>query len=85
LIEVALSVRDTTQRTSTLRPTFEAGVYGGRVCVAWDGNGCLHCLGEIDEKDARDYFAPMTSERASPPSMECLWERTRDGPVRISH
>lgn len=41
----------------------EAGVYGGRVCVAWDGNGCLHCLGEIDEKDVRNYFS-TSEERA---------------------
>lgn len=34
----------------------QPGVYGGRVCVAWDGTGCLHCLGEIDEKAARDYL-----------------------------
>src|SRR5260221_655941 len=41
----------------------EPGVYGGRVCVAWDGNGCLHCLGEIDEKDVRSYFS-TDDERA---------------------
>src|SRR5262245_15151548 len=35
----------------------------GRVCVAWDGNGCLHCLGEIDEKDVRSYFS-TSDERA---------------------
>jgi molybdopterin/thiamine biosynthesis adenylyltransferase len=39
------------------------GVYGGRVCIAWDGNGCLHCLGEIDENDVRSYFS-TDDERA---------------------
>jgi molybdopterin/thiamine biosynthesis adenylyltransferase len=41
----------------------EPGVYGGRVCVSWDGNGCLHCLGEIDEKDVRRYLS-TEDERA---------------------
>lgn len=25
--------------------------YGGRVCVAWDGNGCLACLEELDQAE----------------------------------
>ena len=32
------------------------GVYGGRVCVAIDGQGCLDCLGLLDKRDVRRYF-----------------------------
>jgi molybdopterin/thiamine biosynthesis adenylyltransferase len=32
------------------------GVYGGRVCVAIDGEGCLDCLGLLDKRDVRRYF-----------------------------
>jgi molybdopterin-synthase adenylyltransferase len=32
------------------------GVYGGRVCVAWNGAGCLDCLGQLDSRDVRRYF-----------------------------
>jgi hypothetical protein len=32
------------------------GIYGGRVCVAIDGDGCLECLGQLDKKDVRRYF-----------------------------
>lgn len=35
----------------------ESGIYGGRVCVSWDGKGCLHCLGELDPTDVRRYLA----------------------------
>lgn len=35
----------------------EPGVYGGRVCVAWDGSSCLHCLGLLDQNDVRRYMA----------------------------
>jgi hypothetical protein len=27
--------------------------YGGRVCVAWEGDGCLFCLGELDIAEAQ--------------------------------
>ncbi len=27
--------------------------YGGRVCVAWEGDGCLFCLDELDIAEAR--------------------------------
>ncbi len=27
--------------------------YGGRVCVAWDGHGCLCCCGELDIAEAQ--------------------------------
>lgn len=27
--------------------------YGGRVCVAWDGDGCLICLDELDVAEAQ--------------------------------
>jgi hypothetical protein len=29
------------------------GSYGGRVCVAWEGQGCLVCYGELDMAQAR--------------------------------
>jgi molybdopterin/thiamine biosynthesis adenylyltransferase len=35
----------------------EEGAYGGRVCVVVDGNGCLSCLDQLDEKDVRLYLA----------------------------
>lgn len=35
----------------------EPSVYGGRVCVAWDGNGCLSCLDQLDQDDVRLYLA----------------------------
>ena len=35
----------------------EDGAYGGRVCVATDGQGCLYCLGQLDDKDVRNYLA----------------------------
>lgn len=31
----------------------EAVTYGGRVCVAWDGHGCLVCRGQIDIAEAQ--------------------------------
>ena len=31
--------------------------YGGRVCVAWDGNGCLACLGALDLREAQAQLA----------------------------
>jgi len=31
--------------------------YGGRVCVAWDGNGCLACMGVLDLQEARAQLA----------------------------
>jgi molybdopterin/thiamine biosynthesis adenylyltransferase len=33
-----------------------SGVYGGRVCVALNGAGCLECLGQLDGRDVRRYF-----------------------------
>lgn len=35
----------------------EPGIYGGYVCVSLNGNGCLHCLGILDEDDVRRYFS----------------------------
>ena len=32
----------------------EESRYGGRVCVAWDGNGCLVCYDELDVVAARE-------------------------------
>jgi hypothetical protein len=34
----------------------EPGIYGGRVCVCYDGNGCLECLGLLDRKAVRRYL-----------------------------
>ncbi|HEU4924994.1 MAG TPA: ThiF family adenylyltransferase [Burkholderiales bacterium] len=36
----------------------EPGVYGGRVCVAYDGNGCLSCFDLLDRKAVRRYIQP---------------------------
>lgn len=34
-------------------------VYGGRVCVAWDGNGCIVCYNELDVAEAQgDLLSP---------------------------
>jgi molybdopterin/thiamine biosynthesis adenylyltransferase len=35
----------------------EAGAYGGRVCIAVEGEGCLHCLNQLDHRDVRIYLA----------------------------
>jgi molybdopterin/thiamine biosynthesis adenylyltransferase len=32
------------------------GIYGGRVCVSWKGNGCLHCLSQLDQDAVRRYL-----------------------------
>ena len=37
--------------------------YGGRVCVAWNGNGCLVCLDEIDLQEARRDLANSAAQR----------------------
>jgi molybdopterin/thiamine biosynthesis adenylyltransferase len=34
----------------------EPGVYGGRVCVAYNGRGCLNCLDLIDSHAVRRYL-----------------------------
>lgn len=34
----------------------DAKSYGGRVCICWDGNGCLHCLHELDNDAVRRYL-----------------------------
>ena len=33
----------------------DASSYGGRVCSAWDGNGCLLCMGELDTRAVQRY------------------------------
>ena len=35
----------------------KAGVYGGRICIAWDGGSCLHCLHLLDADDVRRYLS----------------------------
>jgi molybdopterin/thiamine biosynthesis adenylyltransferase len=42
----------------------EPGIYGGRVCVSLDGNGCLHCLGLLDENDVRSYLSSEAEREA---------------------
>lgn len=32
------------------------GVYGGRVCVSINGNGCLDCLNMLDRREVRRYL-----------------------------
>ena len=32
----------------------EQNAYGGRVCVAWNGHGCLVCYGLLDQSEAAD-------------------------------
>ncbi len=41
----------------------EPGIYGGRICVAHDGAGCLNCLNQIDQRAVRRYLA-SDEERA---------------------
>jgi hypothetical protein len=40
----------------------QPGVYGGRICVAYGGDGCLSCLGQLDQSDVRRYLQ-TTEER----------------------
>ena len=55
-----------------LRPYFDLATeiipgdepnYGGRVCVAWDGNGCLVCHDEIDLQEAQRDLANSATQR----------------------
>ena len=55
----------------------EGGIYGGRVCVAWDGNGCMHCLGVLDPDDVRRYLA-SESERQQEDAMYGIPRGTLD-------
>ena len=32
------------------------GAYGGRVCVAWEGDGCLSCMEELDNQAVQLYL-----------------------------
>jgi molybdopterin/thiamine biosynthesis adenylyltransferase len=41
----------------------EAPNYGGRVCIAWDGNGCLVCLDQIDLQEAQSDLASRAAKR----------------------
>jgi len=42
----------------------EPGIYGGRVCVSLNGNGCLECMGLLDRREVRRYFeTPEQRER----------------------
>lgn len=60
--------------------------YGGRVCVAWDGNGCAVCLGILDQREVQidlaseatrrdqraSYGVPRTVLGHSGPSVVCI-------------
>jgi molybdopterin/thiamine biosynthesis adenylyltransferase len=35
----------------------EPGIYGGRVCIASDGKGCVSCLRVLDQRSVRRYLA----------------------------
>ncbi len=35
----------------------DARAYGGRVCVSWNGNGCLHCMRELDPEAVKKYLS----------------------------
>ena len=35
----------------------KADVYGGRVCIAWDGRSCLYCLNLLDMNDVHRYLS----------------------------
>jgi hypothetical protein len=41
----------------------DAVEYGGRVAVAWTGNGCLACLGVLDRQDAQLEIGGPDAER----------------------
>ena len=38
--------------------------YGGRVCVAIDGDGCIHCLDQLDSADVRSYLSSEEEREA---------------------
>jgi len=42
----------------------EDGTFGGRICVATDGDGCLFCLAELDMNDVRAYLTGDEERRA---------------------
>lgn len=37
--------------------------YGGRVCVAWDGHGCIACFGVLDIEEARVDLSGPAAQR----------------------
>src|SRR5205823_12058487 len=37
--------------------------YGGRVCVAWDGNGCALCMNILDQKEVQVDLAGAGARR----------------------
>lgn len=41
----------------------EAPNYGGRMCISWDGNGCLVCLDQIDLQEAHNDLASVAAKR----------------------
>jgi hypothetical protein len=42
----------------------EPGIYGGRVCVSLNGDGCLDCLGLLDRRDVRRYLQTAEERKA---------------------
>ena len=42
----------------------EPGVYGGRICISWDGRSCLHCLNLLDPDDVLRYLSSDMEQAA---------------------
>lgn len=43
----------------------EPGIYGGRVCISCDCNGCMYCLDVIDMDDVRKYLSSDAEQDAA--------------------
>lgn len=39
------------------------GIYGGRLYLSRQGYGCLHCAGELDSEDVRQYLTPQDAKQ----------------------
>ncbi len=61
--------------------------YGGRVCISWNGSGCLYCYDELDKEEAqRDLEGPVELKQRHElygVTMEAL-ERTGPSVVSIN-
>ncbi len=63
----------------------DAPNYGGRVCVAWDGTGCIVCLGVLDTAEAQADLSGLGERR----DREAIYgirktELARSGPSVVS-
>lgn len=52
----------------------EPGVYGGRICVATGGQGCLECMDQLERRDVRRYLASDEERRQE----DAIYGITRD-------